>query len=60
MLGQGIITPFDELERKISFVSADGVRRAVNEHLYDRDVAIAGAGTLSLLGIVLSESENNK
>ena len=44
MLGSGKITPFDELEQKISYITCDAVKSAVMEHIYDRDIAIAGVG----------------
>ncbi|CAK5088160.1 unnamed protein product [Meloidogyne enterolobii] len=44
VLSTGKITPLSELERKISFISADTVQAAMMDHVYDREIACAGTG----------------
>jgi CYTH domain-containing protein len=51
--------PFDELERRISLVNADAVRQAVQEHLYDRDIALAGVGKAFLRLLILNSKEKS-
>ncbi|KAL7071557.1 hypothetical protein ACQ4LE_009504 [Meloidogyne hapla] len=44
VLSTGRITPLSELERKITFISADTVQAAMMDHIYDREIACAGTG----------------
>jgi len=44
VLRNGQITPLAEIERRITYINTEAVRTAVMNHIYDRDIAIAGVG----------------
>ena len=52
------IVPLDVLDSKIHFISADTVRKAVDDHVYDREVACAGIGLWQIIFMKLGNGEN--